>query len=174
MIFQITQPFCKNGISLHILNETHIDQLIKISRDERIWRFGIHNFCDEKIFREKWIKKAFSEMENNQRVCFSVFQDEKIIGSSSFYHIDSDNKKLSMGYTFFHPNFWGTNVNPLTKLMMFEYAFEQLNYNRIELTVDSMNLSSCNSLKKIGIQQEGILRNHMVLFDGRIRHSVIF
>lgn len=174
MIFEISEPLCKNDISLHVLNKKHVDALVAISRDVRIWKFGTHDFSDESIFREKWIQKAFFEMENNKRICFVIFLGNKIIGSSSYYHIDPDNKNLSIGYTWFHPDYWGSSVNPLSKLIMLDYAFDTLDMIRVEFCVDSINLPSQNSLSKFGIQKEGVLRNHMILSSKRIRDSVIF
>ncbi len=174
MIFKISEPICKNNISLCVLSEENVDTLVAISRDARIWKFGTHDFSDETIFREKWIQKAFCEMENNKRICFVIFLDDKIIGSSSYYHIDTVNKNLSIGYTWFHPDYWGSSVNPLSKLIMLDYAFETLSMIRVEFCVDSINLPSQNSLAKFGIQREGVLRNHMILSNNRIRDSVIF
>lgn len=135
MIFKISEPLCKNNISLHVLNEKHVDALVAISRDARIWKFGTHDFSDEMIFREKWIQKAFSEVENNKRICFVIFLGNKIIGSSSYYHIDPDNKNLLIGYTWFHPDYWGSSVNPLCKLIMLDYVFKTLNMIRLNILV---------------------------------------
>src|SRR3990167_4926870 len=164
----------KNKITLTVLDGSHIENLVQISRDERIWKFATHDFSNEKIFRKKWIQKAFDEIKENKRICFVVLLDGKIIGSSSLYQLDSDNKKCSMGYTWFSPEYWGSYVNPTVKFILLNYVFNTLNFNRVEFCVDSMNLPSRQSLAKFKIQEEGLLRNHMILSNGRIRHSVIF
>ena len=57
---------------------------------------------------------------------------------------------------------------------MLEYAFKELGCIRVEFQVDSLNTPSQNALQKIGIKQEGILRNHMLLSNGRIRDTYIY
>lgn len=174
MIFNITEKLSRGDVTLKVFEEKFIDPLLNISVDQRIWQYTPEAFSDPLVFKEKWINKAIKQMENNKRICFVVFFEKEIAGSSSYYQIDLENKKLNIGYTWFHPKFWGSTVNPLTKLIMLEYAFEHLNCIRVEFSVDSLNLPSCKALKKLNISEEGVLRNHMILADGRIRDSVIY
>lgn len=174
MILKINEKLRKDNVTLTLLNEKFIDSLVKLSDDKRIWQYVPEKFHESTVFQENWIHKAIKQIENDKRICFVVSFSEEIVGSSSYYQLDLENKKLNIGYTWFHPKFWGTKVNPLTKLIMLEYAFETLNCVRVEFSVDAVNLPSRKALNNLGIQQEGILRNHLTLSDGRIRDSVIF
>lgn len=168
------QPLIQDDIELHVLNESHFSDLENLAKDERLWKFGVHPFHQDNIFREKWLTRATSQIKNNDRVCFVIFYQGKMVGSTSYYHIDHDNKTVTIGYTWIHPNYWGSKINRLIKLMMFEYAFEKLHCIRVEFQVDSLNTPSQNALQKIGIKHEGILRNHMRLSNGRIRDTHVF
>lgn len=164
-----------NGdLNLNVLNEDLVVDLVNLSSDSRIWKFRSEPFHEPQVFKEIWIDKTFKQMQSNKRICYVIYVDKKMAGSSSFYQIDAENKSLNIGYTWFHPDFWGTKANPLTKLIMLEYVFEQLDFNRVEFSVDSVNLPSRKALEKYGIKQEGVLRNHMILSDGRVRDSVIY
>jgi RimJ/RimL family protein N-acetyltransferase len=44
----------------------------------------------------------------------------------------------------------------------------------VELLTDFLNLKSRAAIARIGAREEGILRSHMLMDDGRIRDSVIF
>jgi len=57
---------------------------------------------------------------------------------------------------------------------MLRHAFETLGCMRVELKTDSMNQRSRNAIQRIGAQQEGLFRNHMTTWSGRIRDSVYF
>jgi hypothetical protein len=57
----------------------------------------------------------------------------------------------------------GSNLNAVSKLILLDHAFNNLMFNRAEFCVDSTNLRSCSALQKLGIKQEGILRNHLLL-----------
>jgi len=45
--------------------------------------------------------------------------------------------------------------------------------NRVELLTDYLNNASRQAILRLGAKEEGILRSHMVMPDGRIRDSVI-
>ena len=96
------------------------------------------------------------------------------VGCSSFYDVSIDNSHLSIGYTTYRPEVWGTNVNPATKLLLLGYAFDTLGAERVQFKTDNANLRSQAALRKIGATQEGVLRQHMLRRDGTYRDSVVF
>lgn len=49
-------------------------------------------------------------MSAGKRVCYTIFNDDQIVGSSSYYEIDRANKKANIGYTWFHPSVWGLKL----------------------------------------------------------------
>jgi len=57
---------------------------------------------------------------------------------------------------------------------MLEYAFETIKLNRVEFLTDYLNASSRTAILRLGAKEEGILRNHMVMPNGRIRDSVLY
>ncbi len=57
---------------------------------------------------------------------------------------------------------------------MLTQAFETMGLNRVEFLTDYLNTTSRNAILRLGAKEEGILRNHMVMADGRVRDSVIY
>ena len=45
---------------------------------------------------------------------------------------------------------------------------------RVEFKTDSLNERSRAALLRIGAKEEGIFRNHVITWTGRIRHSVYY
>ena len=43
-----------------------------------------------------------------------------------------------------------------------------------ELLTDFLNQNSRRAIARLGAKEEGILRNHMVMPNGRVRDSVVF
>jgi len=97
-----------------------------------------------------------------------------VVGCSSYYDVSPENFYVSIGYTTYTPQVWGTAVNPATKLLLLQHAFETLGMNRVQLKTDNRNLRSQAAMEKIGATREGVLRNHMIRRDGTPRDSVIF
>lgn len=57
---------------------------------------------------------------------------------------------------------------------MLTHAFEVLGVNRVELITDVLNQTSRAAIERLGASQGGIMRQHMVMRDGRIRDSVLY
>ena len=57
---------------------------------------------------------------------------------------------------------------------MFEHAFDNLNAGRVELRTDALNKRARRAITKLGATEEGTLRSHMVMQEGRARDTVQF
>ena len=49
-----------------------------------------------------------------------------------------------------------------------------MKFNRVELITDFLNHSSRSAILRLGAKEEGVLRNHVIMPNGRVRDSVIF
>ncbi len=58
--------------------------------------------------------------------------------------------------------------------MMLQYVFEKLGFERVEFKTDVLNLQSRKALKNIGAVEEGILRSHTLMQDGRRRDTIYY
>ncbi|MBL0146025.1 MAG: GNAT family N-acetyltransferase [Chitinophagaceae bacterium] len=65
-----------------------------------------------------------------------------------------------------------TGLNRHCKLLMLSYAFEVWNLERVEFRADINNTPSIKAMKEIGCMEEGILRSHAIIENGR-RTSMI-
>jgi N-acetyltransferase len=65
-------------------------------------------------------------------------------------------------------------MNTACKYLLLEHAFEHLGCLRVEFKTDSLNMPSRAAIRRLGAEEEGILRNHRIYHDGRIRHSALF
>lgn len=96
------------------------------------------------------------------------------IGSTRFGNIDAAHKRVEIGWTFIVPKRQRSGANREAKYLMLRYAFETLGCIRVELKTHHLNEQSRTAIAALGGVQEGILRNHMIMTDGSLRHSVIF
>ena len=49
-----------------------------------------------------------------------------------------------------------------------------MDLNRVELMTDYLNSTSRRAILRLGAKEEGILRNHVVMPNGRVRDTVVF
>jgi RimJ/RimL family protein N-acetyltransferase len=69
---------------------------------------------------------------------------------------------------------WGTAVNPETKLLLLEHAFEVLGAGRVQLKTDVRNVRSQQAIARLGARYEGTLRRYQRRSDGTVRDTVLF
>jgi [ribosomal protein S5]-alanine N-acetyltransferase len=86
------------------------------------------------------------------------FKSEKIIGHVGLYNIDYRVRKAEFAILIADMNYRGKGYGTLCTEFMIKYGFEQLNLNRIELSLFTDNLSALAVYKKTGFIQEGIQR----------------
>jgi len=65
-------------------------------------------------------------------------------------------------------------VNTECKYLLLKYAFETLGCIRVQFKTDLRNVRSQRAIERLGAKREGLLRNHMILSDGRYRDSVYY
>ena len=119
-------------------------------------------------------RHAYILQNPDKRVVFTIRQNDRVVGSTSYYEISQQHKRLTIGYTWYGPEHWGTSINPTAKLLLMQHAFEQCDFNRVAFCIDAQNTRSLRAVAKLGAQQEGTLHQHIIRADGSIRDSVIY
>jgi len=97
----------------------------------------------------------------------------EVVGTSSFLNIVPGRQKVEIGGTFLHPSVRSTHINPASKLLMLEHAFDH-GARRVELLTDLRNLRSQAAIAKLGAVREGVARRDRITWTGHIRDSVVF
>lgn len=96
------------------------------------------------------------------------------IGSTSYLDIVARHGRLEIGSTWLAPQWWRTPINTECKLLLLQYAFEQLGCTRVQLKTDLRNTRSQQAIERLGAVREAVLRNHMVMSDGYLRTTVMY
>lgn len=173
----IRHPLTLKGsnIDLISLEREYILQLEAAAKDERIWEHYVVNCSGHEIFNETY-NEALAERDKGTQFPFVIFHknDNKIIGSTRFLDIQPANRKLEIGWTWLHPDYWSTHVNTECKLLLLTYCFEKLKTVRVQFRTDENNLRSKKAIEKIGGRYEGTLRNDMIRNNGTLRNSLCF
>jgi RimJ/RimL family protein N-acetyltransferase len=98
----------------------------------------------------------------------------RVIGSTRFWKIDRNNRKLEIGSTWIAASWQKTFVNTEAKYLMLRHAFEDMACVRVQFTTDEINEKSRAAILRLGAKQEGIVRHERIMPDGRKRNSVRF
>ncbi len=95
-----------------------------------------------------------------------------IIGSLGFYSWDTDNDRAKMGYDL-RPAHWGKGLMKEALDRVVRFGFEDMNLNRIEVTIMETNHRSISTAIRLGFVREGILRQFSKS-DGKYLDEHIF
>ena len=125
---------------------------------------------------DNFFSDAESIFSNQQGLAFATIDKRtlKVAGSTRFMNADFSNKRIEIGFTLLGKSWQRTRINTEAKMLMLCHAFEVLNVNRVEFLTDYLNSTSRKAILRLGAKEEGILRNHMMMPDGRVRDSVIY
>lgn len=171
------EPVTLEGANIRLvpLLLTHHRQLCEVGLDQDLWRLTtslVRTPADMKTY----VETALEAQLAGSALPFATVEKAsgKIVGSSRYGNIDTANRRLEIGWTWVAPAWQRTVVNTEAKYLMLEHAFERLGCIRVEFKTDSLNKRSRTALLRIGAKEEGVFRNHMITYSGRIRHSVYF
>jgi N-acetyltransferase len=162
-------------VILEPLSLEHLEALCAVGLDPELWKFTKVNVTNRDEMRA-YIEDALRAHAAKTALPF-VTREKKsnsIIGSSRFADIDHHNRTVEIGWTWIARSHQRTAVNTEAKYLMLRHAFEKMDARRVMLKTDETNLKSRAAIARIGAKQEGILRNHMLVWGGRNRNSVIF
>ncbi len=97
-----------------------------------------------------------------------------VVGQTSYLDVAAEDARLEIGSTAYRAAVWASGVNPETKLLLLENAFERLGAGRVQLKTDIRNERSQRAIDRLGARYEGVLRRHMRRSDGTVRDTVMF
>ena len=173
----IVQPVTLEGkcIRLEPLSLAHHAALCEAGLDEDLWRWIAAPVRTPEEMRA-YIETALSEQAAGRALPFATIEraSGRAIGSTRYGNIDRSNRRVEIGWTWIARPWQRTAVNTEAKYLMLRHAFETLGCIRVELKTDSLNERSRKAILRIGAQEEGTFRNHMITASGRIRHTVYY
>lgn len=161
-----------NGITLEALTMAHAPDLSEACKDGTLWE-TVYTFVPNPQKMAEYINKA---NETADRMAFAVIDEMtgKAIGSTSFYNIMPEAKRLEIGYTWYAKSYWRSRVNTTCKLMLMTHAFETLKYQTIGLRTDIINSQSQRAIERLGLKRDGVIRGDRIRQDGTITDSVVY
>ncbi|MBQ0727700.1 MAG: GNAT family N-acetyltransferase [Thalassolituus oleivorans] len=164
-----------NYVRLEPLTLKHKEGLSKAIADGQLWKL-FFTFIPSLDEVDDYIFNAKIQHDAGDGLTFAIIDQatNQVAGSTRFAKASIKDGRVAIGYTFLGKSFQRTKINTEAKLLMLKHAFEKLDLNRVEFATDYLNTTSRNALLRLGAKQEGIIRNHMIMPDGRVRDTVMF
>jgi len=171
-------------VRLEPLTMAHADALAAAAADGELWNTQV-TIIPRPEGMNDYIQFALDGLTQGNQLPFVIKavarpsararqNNGEIVGSTRFYEIRPHDRAAAIGYTWLAKGAQRTPINTECKLLLLRHAFEQWRCHRVELITDVLNEQSRAAILRLGAKQEGILRKHLILPNGRIRDSVVF
>lgn len=163
-------------VRLEPLSERHISGLAEIGMGQDFWKYMLYGDMKTEADFHHFVTDLLSREQRGTDLPFTVIHlaSGRVAGSTRYLNIMPNDRGLEVGGTWYGLDFQRTAVNTESKYLLLTHAFEVLKCIRVQIKTDSLNLRSQAAIERIGAVKEGVLRNHMILQDGRIRHSMFY
>jgi N-acetyltransferase len=152
-----------------------IEGLSKAASDGEVWNSRFSQFPHPNEI-PKYIQEMLNLSSMGLIVPFITIDkaSNTIVGTTRYLNIDYENHRLEIGHTWIAKSWRKTYVNTEAKFLMLQYAFEKLGCIAVEIRTDVLNTVSRKAIQRLGAKQDGILRHHKIMRDGRIRDTVCY
>ena len=163
-------------VRLEPMTLEHVEGLAEIGVGHDFWDFMVYGKMENAEDMRDWVADILARAAKGTDLPFVAVHlaSGRVAGATRYLNIMPNDRGLEVGGTWYGLDFQRTAVNTECKYLLFRHAFETLGAIRLQLKTDSRNERSQRAIERIGAVKEGVLRNHMILPDGVIRHSVYY
>ncbi|WP_445731068.1 GNAT family N-acetyltransferase [Mariniflexile sp.] len=172
----MTAPTLVNErVKLILLGLSNYKHLTEIAQQPNLVQYSPSKI-DTPDDLKKYVQTAVDGFYQKTAIPFVVYDKQKnaYAGSTRFMNINWNYKVLEIGSTWIGREFQGTGLNANMKYLMLQYAFEVLNFEKVEFRIDERNIRSRKAVEKLGCKLEGILRKNVYLMDGFKRNTCCY
>jgi N-acetyltransferase len=161
--------------SVEPLTAEHEEALERAAADGELWRLWYTSVAPPGRMGQ-YIASALDMRERLDAMPFVVREKSSgdVVGCTRYFNVDSINRRLEIGHTWYAKRVQRGPVNTECKLLLLRYAFETLQCIAVEFRTHWFNQASRTAIARLGAKQDGVLRNHQLSADGSKRDTVVF
>jgi len=174
---QWIKPFELSGkyINLKPLTIGYCSDLITAVEDGNLWHLWFTSIPHPDGMAEE-IERRLNLQKNYEMVPFVILDANTglAIGMTTYCRLDPKNLRLEIGYTWYRKSYQKTPANTECKLMLLDYAFQQLGCAAVEFRTNAFNFNSRRAIERLGARLDGILRSARIMPNGVICDSYVY
>lgn len=162
-------------VRLSLLDFNNYLHLESIAQEKNLIYYSPSDISTPEKLRS-YVQLAVNGYSDKSIIPFIIYDKAKsaYAGSTRFGLISWKDKLLHIGWTWIGHEFQGTGLNANMKFLMLKYAFETLEFEKVEFRIDERNTKSRRAVEKHGAQLEGILRSNKLMKDGFRRNTCCY
>ncbi|MFC0675670.1 GNAT family N-acetyltransferase [Brachybacterium hainanense] len=168
-------------VRLEPLRPDHAAGLAEAVRDGELWTTPFTTHIPRPEQAEESVAAMIAKAEAGEVLAWAVVLcgeggpgQDRVVGQTTFLNIAPADRRVEIGSTYMAASTHGRGVNAHVKQLLLTEAFEELGCLRVELRTHHLNHVSRRAIERLGAVQEGMLRNHRIMPDGTLRHTVVY
>jgi len=127
--------------------------------DREVTRFLVMRYPVSHAAEEAWLAHRGSAPMGYSNVGFAIDTPDGVhIGSIDFHHASPEDRAARLGIMIGDKAYWSKGYGTDAMLTLLRFGFEEMNLNRIDLTVDERNGRAITCYRKCGFVEEARLR----------------
>ncbi|KOV82038.1 GNAT family N-acetyltransferase [Nocardia sp. NRRL S-836] len=158
-------------VRLEPLSLSHAEGLFEVTRDPDLWTWLLSSRPRDVEEMRRWVAAAIGSREAYAQI---EVASGRVVGTTSFYEVVPEHRRLVIGYTIVGSEWHGTAINPEAKLLLLTEAFENRGAVRVGWYTDAANVRSQRAIEKLGAVRDGVLRANTTRPDGSQRDTVVY
>ena len=169
------QPLENDRVKLTLLDLSNYKHLSEIAQQKDLVQYSPSRIETPEELKT-YVETAVDHYYQRTAIPFIIYDKSKqaFAGCTRFMNINWNYKVLEIGSTWIGREFQGTGLNTHMKFLMLQYAFETLNFEKVEFRIDERNMRSRKAVEKMGAKLEGVLRKNVYLNDGFKRNTCCY
>ena len=159
---------------LEPLNQSHAEGLQAAARDGELWKLWYTSVPSPEGMAVE-IERRLGLHAKGSMLPFTVIDAAgRIAGMTTYMNIDSVNRRVEIGSTWYGASHQRTGLNTECKFLLLAHAFESLDCIAVEFRTHRLNQQSRRAIERLGAQLDGILRAHLRAADGTLRDTAVY
>jgi RimJ/RimL family protein N-acetyltransferase len=159
---------------LEPLSQDHCAGLTEAVKDGELWKLWYTSVPSAEGMAKE-IDRRLGLQAAGSMLPWTVFDaDGKIAGMTTYMNVDTPNRRVEIGSTWYAKRVQRSGVNTQCKLLLLTHAFEYLDCIAVEFRTHFFNHQSRRGIERLGAKQDGILRSHSIAPNGTLRDTVVY
>ncbi|MDH4036065.1 MAG: GNAT family N-acetyltransferase [Candidatus Krumholzibacteria bacterium] len=140
------------------------DRLFRIFSDLKVMRYWNTEPWTSPDEAPSHIGRELTAMRTGEYISLGVVRKdtETLIGTCTLFDMMEHCRRAEVGYSLASDS-WGNGYMQEALTALLDYAFAELNMNRVEADVDPRNIASVKCLERLGFLREGLLRERWIV-----------
>lgn len=161
-------------VRLRWLTAADVDDLFAVFADPEVVRYWSQPVFTERAQAAALVERVHAHFRRKDLFQWGVTlaRDDRVLGTCTLAHLDPKSRRAEIGYALGREH-WGRGFMARALPLLLDFAFGELDLNRIEADVDPRNARSIRSLERLGFEREGLLRERWFV-HGEVQDTALY